>query len=63
MEYDHCRNYEKFLEFSLITAKRQNFATMEKSCGENERACIYELAISQEALDMPEVLWKSYIDF
>jgi crooked neck len=32
--------------------------------GDNERARgIYELAISQPRLDMPEILWKSYIDF
>lgn len=24
---------------------------------------IYELAISQPVLDMPELLWKAYIDF
>lgn len=32
--------------------------------GETERArAIYELAVNQPALDMPEALWKSYIDF
>lgn len=32
--------------------------------GDIERArAIYELAISQPRLDMPEILWKSYIDF
>ena len=32
--------------------------------GESERArAIYELAISQAVLDMPEVIWKAYIDF
>ena len=30
---------------------------MERSRG------IYELAVSQPTLDMPEVLWKAYIDF
>jgi hypothetical protein len=40
------------------------FAEMETSVGEVERArAIYELAINQAVLDMPEVLWKSYIDF
>lgn len=24
---------------------------------------IYELAVSQSRLDMPELLWKAYIDF
>ena len=32
--------------------------------GDAERArAIYELAITQPRLDMPEILWKSYIDF
>lgn len=32
--------------------------------GDTERArAIFELAISQPALDMPELLWKAYIDF
>lgn len=32
--------------------------------GDEERArAIYEMAIEQEAIDMPELLWKSYIDF
>jgi len=32
--------------------------------GDVERArAIFELAISQPALDMPELLWKAYIDF
>lgn len=40
------------------------FAELEKNVEEVERArAIYELAISQQALDMPETLWKAYIDF
>lgn len=40
------------------------FADLEKSCGEMDRCrALYELAVSQTALDMPELLWKSYIDF
>jgi crooked neck len=32
--------------------------------GDIDRArAIYELAVNQQRLDMPEVLWKSYIDF
>lgn len=32
--------------------------------GESQRArALYELAISQPILDMPEALWKGYIDF
>lgn len=39
------------------------FAELEKELGDLDRARgIFELAIGQ-ALDMPEVLWKAYIDF
>lgn len=32
--------------------------------GDEERArAIYEMATEQESIDMPELLWKSYIDF
>ena len=35
------------------------FADLERSLGEAERArAVYELAIAQPVLDMPEVLWK-----
>ena len=40
------------------------FAELESSLGDEERARgIFEIAVGQEALDMPEVLWKGYIDF
>ena len=40
------------------------FAELETLLGDVERArAIYELAINQPRLDMPEILWKSYIDF
>lgn len=32
--------------------------------GDVERSqAIYELAVAQPRLDMPEILWKAYIDF
>jgi crooked neck len=32
--------------------------------GDTDRArAIYELAVNQPRLDMPELLWKAYIDF
>ena len=34
----------------------------ERAIAERSRA-IYELAVNQPSLDMPELLWKSYIDF
>ncbi len=37
---------------------------METLLGEIERGrAIFELAVGQPRLDMPEVLWKAYIDF
>lgn len=40
------------------------FAELETLLGDVDRArAIYELAVSQPRLDMPELLWKSYIDF
>ena len=40
------------------------FAEMEAILGDTERGRgILELAISQPRLEMPEVLWKAYIDF
>ncbi|GJQ87931.1 crn [Trypoxylus dichotomus] len=65
-EFDRCRIlYQKFLEFgpeNCVTWMK--FAELETLLGDYDRArSIYELAISQPRLDMPELLWKSYIDF
>eukprot|EP00058_Branchiostoma_floridae_P021154 XP_002606644.1 hypothetical protein BRAFLDRAFT_57911 [Branchiostoma floridae] len=65
-EFDRCRIlYEKFLEFGPENCTSWiKFAELETILGDVERArAIYELAISQPKLDMPEMLWKSYIDF
>ncbi|CAH1261589.1 CRNKL1 [Branchiostoma lanceolatum] len=65
-EFDRCRIlYEKFLEFGPENCTSWiKFAELETILGDAERArAIYELAISQPKLDMPEMLWKSYIDF
>ncbi|MEQ2248422.1 Crooked neck-like protein 1 [Ilyodon furcidens] len=65
-EFDRCRKlYEKYLEFSPENCTTWiKFAELETILGDIERArAIFELAISQPRLDMPEVLWKSYIDF
>ncbi|CAG2250099.1 CLF1 [Mytilus edulis] len=49
---------------SLQGARRVMYAELETILGDIDRAeAIYELAINQQQLDMPEVLWKSYIDF
>lgn len=40
------------------------FAELETLLGDVDRArAIYELAVNQPRLDMPEILWKAYIDF
>ncbi|XP_018432138.1 PREDICTED: crooked neck-like protein 1 [Nanorana parkeri] len=65
-EFDRCRKlYEKFLEFGPENCTTWiKFAELETILGDVERARgVYELAIGQPRLDMPEVLWKSYIDF
>jgi len=41
---------------------RIKFAELEKGLGEEERArAIFEMAVNQPLLDMPELLWKAYI--
>lgn len=65
-EFDRCRIlYQKFLEFgpeNCITWMK--FAELESLLGDIDRArAIFELAVNQPRLDMPELLWKSFIDF
>ncbi|KAG9045708.1 NineTeen Complex (NTC) component [Tulasnella sp. UAMH 9824] len=65
-EFDRARKlYEKYLEFDPTNCTAWiKFAELEIMLGDTERArAIFELAISQPALDMPELLWKAYIDF
>ncbi|KAK1337229.1 hypothetical protein QTO34_001852 [Cnephaeus nilssonii] len=64
-EFDRCRKlYEKFLEFGPENCTSWiKFAELETILGDIERArAIYELAISQPRLDMPEV-WISFAQF
>ena len=61
-----CRTlFEKQLEFAPYSAATwQKFAEFEVGLQEVDRVrALYELAISQPVLDMPELLWKGYIDF
>ncbi|KAH1080335.1 hypothetical protein J1N35_020096 [Gossypium stocksii] len=63
---DRCRKlYEKYLEWAPENCYAwSKYAELERSLAETERArAIFELAITQPALDMPELLWKAYIDF
>lgn len=65
-EFDRCRIlYQKFLEFGPENCTTwMKFAELETLLGDYARArSIYELAINQPRLDMPELLWKAYIDF
>eukprot|EP01087_Luapelamoeba_hula_P016343 TRINITY_DN5020_c0_g1_i1.p1 TRINITY_DN5020_c0_g1~~TRINITY_DN5020_c0_g1_i1.p1 ORF type:complete len:672 (-),score=128.42 TRINITY_DN5020_c0_g1_i1:24-2039(-) len=63
---DRCRTlYQKYLEAYPASCKAwTRFAELERFLNEIDRARgIFELAIEQPALDMPELLWKAYIDF
>ena len=65
-EFDRCRKlYEKFLEFSIANSNTWiKYAELETILGDSDRArAIFELAINQPLIDMPEMLWKAYIDF
>lgn len=65
-EFDRCRKlYEKFLEYSVSNSNVWiKYAELETILGDFDRArAIFELAINQPIVDMPELLWKSYIDF
>lgn len=57
--------YEKYLEHAPHNCSAwQKFAELEDELDEPARCrAIFELSINQQQLDMPEMLWKSYIDF
>lgn len=66
LEFGRCRTlYEKWLEQDPMNCQAWvKFAELERLLQDEERArAIFELAVSQPALDMPEVVWKAYIDF
>lgn len=65
-EVDRCRTlYGKYLEAYPHNCEAwKKYASLEKSVGETERCrALLELAVAQPALDMPEQLWKAFIDF
>jgi len=65
-EFLRCRTlYEKFVEFNPSNCQAWiKFAELERGLGDEDRArAIFELAVEQPQIDMPELLWKSYIDF
>lgn len=64
-EFDRVRTlYEKYLEYDPTNCSAWiKFAELESTLGDLSRTrAIFELATSQTALDMPELLWKAYID-
>ena len=65
-EFDRCRIlYEKYLEYNQQNCTTWiKYAELESILGDIDRArAIYELSIEQPRLDMPEIIWKAYIDF
>lgn len=55
-----CRLYERFLDWDATNCQAWcKWAELERSLGETERVrALFELAIQQPQLDMPELLWK-----
>ncbi|OQE37735.1 hypothetical protein PENCOP_c009G02138 [Penicillium coprophilum] len=65
-EFGRCRTlFQKYIEWNPSNAQPwMQFADLERSLGDTERArAIFELGIDQPTLDMPELLWKTYMDF
>lgn len=65
LNFDNCRKiFSKWIERFPESGKAYiAFAQFEAQLEEFERAnAIFELAIESEALDLPELVWKSYID-
>lgn len=65
-EFLRCRTlYEKQIEFDPSNSSAWiKFAELERGLEDIERArAILELAVSQNLLDMPELVWKAFIDF
>ncbi|KAJ3036031.1 Crooked neck-like protein 1 [Rhizophlyctis rosea] len=65
-EFDRVRVlYEKYLSWNSGNVYAWiKYAELERMLGDTERARgVFEIAVGQEVLDMPEVLWKGYIDF
>lgn len=65
-EFNRCRTlYEKHIEWNPSNSQAWiKFSELERGLDDLDRArAIFELAVQQETLDMPELVWKSYIDF
>jgi crooked neck len=65
-EFVRCRTlYSKWIEWDSSNCSAWiKFAELERGLDDLDRArAIFELAVEQSVLDMPELLWKAYIDF
>ncbi|KAF2145331.1 uncharacterized protein K452DRAFT_283690 [Aplosporella prunicola CBS 121167] len=65
-EFSRCRTlYEKHIEWNPSNSQAWiKFSELERGLDDTDRTrAIFELAVQQETLDMPELVWKSYIDF
>ena len=65
-EFVRCRTlYEKHIEYNSANCQTWiKFAELERGLDDLDRTrAIFELAVGQGQLDMPELLWKAYIDF
>ncbi|ATY63444.1 cell cycle control (Cwf4) [Cordyceps militaris] len=65
-EFARCRTlYAKHVEYNPANCTTWiRFAELECALEDTDRArAIFELAVAQDPLDMPELLWKAYIDF
>lgn len=65
-EFARCRTlYEKWIEFDPSNSQSWiKFAELERGLEDLDRVRgILELGTQQEVVDMPELVWKAYIDF
>ncbi|OAA53752.1 cell cycle control protein [Niveomyces insectorum RCEF 264] len=65
-EFQRCRTlYEKHIVYNPANCSTWiQWAELERGLDDLERArAIFDMGVSQPVLDMPEVLWKAYIDF
>lgn len=65
-EFVRCRTlFEKQIEWNPSNTQAWiKFAELERGLDDLDRArAVFELGIAQTTLDMPELLWKAYIDF
>ena len=65
-EFARCRTlYEKYVLYNPANCQAWiKFSELERGLDDLARArAIFELALNEQVLDMPELLWKAYIDF